>query len=155
MSDTTADGTVETPKDVDWEARARKAEAKIVADKKATEEPKTTEPTPEVKDTPNFMTRQDFEAERFFEQNTDLVEHKEYIMGKVTQGNTFDEAKFLAKLKDPTIENRKKTKQSNFTTWEAPIEKQSFTVDQLSEMDQDDYNKAMDLVESGKAKRVS
>jgi len=36
MSEQIADGTVETP--IDWEARALKAEAKIVADKKAATE---------------------------------------------------------------------------------------------------------------------
>ena len=154
MSDNNADGTVETPSVEDLQAKLLKAEAKIVDMKKS-----STPETPEVKveevktpETPNFMTRQDFEAERFFENNKDYTEHKDFILEKVSMGNSFHEAKALAKLKDSTIENRQKTKQSNFTTWEVPIDKQSFTMDQLWDMSQDDYNRAMDLVDSGKAK---
>ncbi len=55
MSEQIADGTVETP--IDWEARALKAEAKIVADKKAT----TTENYTESKEVvePKGLTAED------------------------------------------------------------------------------------------------
>ncbi len=55
MSDKIADGTVETP--IDWEARALKAEAKIVADKKATTTEISTEPKEVVE--PKGLTAED------------------------------------------------------------------------------------------------
>lgn len=55
MSEQIADGTVETP--IDWEARALKAEAKIIADKKAKEEQVITEPEEVVE--PKGLTAED------------------------------------------------------------------------------------------------
>jgi hypothetical protein len=77
------DGSTETPK-IDWEARALKAEAKIIADKKAHEPSQTGTVTtnseiPVDTNTPNYMTREDFEKEKFFEANTELSEHKDTI----------------------------------------------------------------------------
>jgi hypothetical protein len=80
MSENNADGTVETP--IDWEARAKKAEAKIVADKQSNKETPEVVETPEVKpatDTPDFMTREDYQKEEFFKNNTELAEHKDTI----------------------------------------------------------------------------
>jgi hypothetical protein len=91
MTNEDAGGTVETPTidelttqlTAEKEARA-KAEAKIVDMKKASKEttPKTKETTvkevPEV-DTSKFMTKEDFEKEKFFESNPELVEHKDTI----------------------------------------------------------------------------
>ena len=156
MSDTNVGGTTETPDVIDWEARAKKAEAKIVSDRKANEDQTIPETIPEVKEvqTNTFMTRDDYQAEEFFKNNADLSEHKDYIMEKVSKGNSFDEAKALAKLKDPTIENRKKAKQANFTAWETPVELKSFSMETLEDknLSQADYNRIMDMVDSGKAK---
>ena len=160
MSDTTVVETTDETQTVDWEARALKAEAKIVKDKKA--EPSTTETTTdevkteEVKapDTQNFMTKDDFEANEFFKDNKDLAEHKEALTEIVSRGNSWEDAKYLLEKKDPTILNRKTTKQSNFTTWDTPKTDYTFTEAQLwdDNLSQDDYNKMMKLVDEGKAK---
>ena len=157
MSENTADGTVETPTVEDLQAKLAKAEAKIVDMKKSsTKEPEVKEVTPETTEKPvetnNFMTREDYESEEFFKNNNELKEHKDYILEKVSKGNTWEEAKALLKLKDPTIENREKTKQSNFTYWDVPVDKTTFTEAQLWDMTQEDYNRAMDAVDAGKAK---
>jgi hypothetical protein len=118
-----ADGTVETPSveelttqlNAEKEARA-KAEAKIIDMKKSTKETKEEVKKAQPKtENSNFMTREDYIAEEFFKQNSDLVEHKETLTELVEKGNSWEDAKFLLERKDPTIANRKIANQANFT----------------------------------------
>ena len=153
------DGSTETPK-IDWEARALKAEAKIIADKKATTTSQTetvTQETPKeevVTNTNNYMTRDDFEKEKFFEANSELVEHKDKINEYVSKGYSLQDAKTVLLSQDETIKARKVSTQTNFTSWEPSFD-QTFTREQLADMSQNDYNKAKDLLDSGKAKLTS
>ena len=81
MSENNADGTVETPLEVELKAKLKKAEAKIVEQKKSTKEEVTDEPAKE--EPTASMTRDDFdkryEERKFFENNPDLAEFKESI----------------------------------------------------------------------------
>lgn len=161
MSETTADGTVETP-NIDWEARAKKAEAKIVDMKKTPEDQAEVEEATEVTKVAEVansnLTRDDldkyYEERTFFESNPDLSEHKEQLNKYVDTGLSFKQAKVLLEQADPTINNRKTTKQSNFTAGDTPKDVQVFTTEQLGDpnLSQKDYNRAMELVDSGKAK---
>lgn len=128
MSDINADGTVETPTVEELQARLQKAEAKIVDLKKTptkeitpVETPKNPKPTDN-----NFMTREDYDKERFFENNKDLVEHKDKINEYISKWNSLDDAKFLIerdiKAVDPTIANRKIANNSDFTSWDIPVD---------------------------------
>ena len=150
MSENLADGTVETP--IDWEARAKKAEAKIVADKQSKKETTPEVITPEVKteDTSNFMTRADFEKDKFFESNPNLVDHKESINELVSKWYSLDDAKTVTLAKDTTIASRQNTQNSNFTAWAADFSKATYTTDELTNLPQNEYNKVIELSKQGK-----
>ena len=151
MSDINADGTVETPTIEELQAKLVKAEWKIVEMKKTSKETKVVEtPKTETTDTPNFMTREDFEQEKFFEQNPWLVEHKESISEKVSKGYTLEDAKTVLLSQDKTIEARKNTQNSNFTTWTPDFNKSSYTIEDLEKLPQWEYNKIMELKKQGK-----
>lgn len=144
---------VSTENTIDWEARAKKAEAKIVDMKnnqtetvKAEETPKT-EPAVE---THNYMTRADFEKEKFFEANSELVEHKDKINEYVSKGYSLEDAKTVLLAKDETIANRKTTQNSNFTDWVADIQQTSYTREELWDLPQAKYNEVMKLRKEGK-----
>ena len=157
MSNDTEGGASETPTVEDLQARLAKAEWKIVEMKKSNKS--TTEETTDISKgettTPNFGADdfdKRYEERKFFETNPDLSEYKEQLNEYVSKGLTFNDAKVLLEKNDQTINNRKTTKQANFTTGDVPVDKQNFSMDQLWDMSQWDYNKAMDLVDSGKAK---
>ncbi len=147
--------TTETSeKVIDWEARAKKAEAKI-QDIKNSETPKgeVKEETP-VTETP-IVKPEDmekfYEERKFFENNPDLVEHKEKLKEYNEKGLSWDKARKLVEDDDPTIANRKVAKQINFTSWEVPSDA-TVTNKQLEDMSQEEYTKARDLMKAGKLK---
>lgn len=107
---------VSTENTIDWEARAKKAEAKIVDMK--TNQPETR--TEEVKTEPvvqdnNYMTREDYQKEEFFKNNPELAEHKDIINEKVSNGYSLEDAKTVVIAQDSTIQARKTTQNANFT----------------------------------------
>ena len=103
------------------EARAKKAEAKIVADKKSNDTTEATEAKTENETTSevNTFNESNFDtlyAERkFFEANPTMNEHRDTLNSYVAKGLSHEQAKTLLEQEDPTINNRKTTKQSNFT----------------------------------------
>jgi hypothetical protein len=109
-----AGGTVETPK-IDWEARAMKAEAKIVDMKTNQPETKTEEVKTEPVTNNNFMTREDYQKEEFFKNNPELSEHKDIINEKVSKGYSLEDARTVLLSQDETIQARKITQNTNFT----------------------------------------
>lgn len=127
-----ADGTVETP--IDWEARAMKAEAKIVDMKTNQKKSEEKKETPKEVDT-NFMTREDFEKEKFFDNNPDLVEHKENIDNLVSKWYSLKDAKIVILEEDKTIKARQTTKNSNFTNWEIAADwGQTYTQEEVANL---------------------
>lgn len=145
------DGTTETP--IDWEARAKKAEAKIVDIKTNQKETPKAEEAIEAKttvDTPNFMTREDFEQEKFFEQNEWLLDHRDKIKEYVSKWYSLDDAKTVLLSKDKTIEARKNTQNSNFTAWTPDFNKSTYTMDDLKNLSQNEYNQVIKLKAEGK-----
>ena len=150
MSTENAEVPVETTETIDWEQRAKKAEAKIVDMKKSVtpEEPKVEEtPKPEG----NFMTREDYEAEKFFESNPDMVEYKDKITEYTSKGIWFDKAKLLVEADDETIKNRKVASQTNFTSWDAP-ESTIYTQEQVSKMPIEQRKQIWGQAKAGKVK---
>lgn len=159
MVENIADGTDKTPTVEDLQARLNKAEAKIV-DLKNTPtkevEVEVKEEISETKTETNWLSRDELEKfyteKKFYETNPELSEHKEQLSELTSKGLSFEDAKYLLQKKDPTIAARQKTQQSNFTAWETPVDVTSFSKEQLWAMSQEDYNKARDLIDAGKAK---
>ena len=109
---------VSTENTIDWEARAKKAEAKIVDMKTNQTETTTTKETPKtepVVDNNNYMTREDYQKEEFFKNNPELAEHKDIINEKVSNGYSLEDAKTVILAQDSTIQARKTTQNANFT----------------------------------------
>ena len=166
MTNEDAGGTVETPTidelttqlTAEKEARA-KAEAKIVDMKKTSKEttPKTKETTvkevPEV-DTSKFMTKEDFEKEKFFESNPELVEHKDTINEYVSKWYSLEDAKVVVISKDSTIQARANTNNSNFTDWMSWGGTKTYSWEDLYKLWQKDpalKRQAMEDIAAGKA----
>lgn len=122
MSTENAEVTVETTETIDWEQRAKKAEAKIV-DMKKSVTPKE-ESTEEVKtETTGFdeeAFERKYEEKKFFEANPDMLEYKDKLAEYTSKGIWFKEAKILVENSDETIANRKVASQINFTSWDTP-----------------------------------
>ena len=106
---------VSTENTIDWEARAKKAEAKIVDMKTNQTETKTEDVKTETVTDNNYMTREDYQKEEFFKNNPELAEHKDIINEKVSAGYTLEDAKTVLLAQDKTIEARKVAQNSNFT----------------------------------------
>lgn len=117
MSTENAEVPVETTETIDWEQRARKAEAKIV-DMKKSVTPKEEEPNEEKPQ--EAMTKDQLEAfyaeKKFFENNPDMMEYKDKITEYTSKGIDFEKAKLLVEADDETIRNRKVASQMNFTS---------------------------------------
>ncbi len=140
MSEEIAEVSVETT-EVDWQERAKKAEAKIVELKQSKQE------VPQIDDT--FLDKK-LEERDFFKSNPDLNEHRDKILDYTSKGISFEKAKTLIEMDDPTIVSRKVSQHANFTSWEIPVSN-TFTRDQLASMSQSEYNRAKDLIDAGKA----
>jgi len=144
---------VSTENTIDWEARALKAEAKIIADKKASEpsQEETKEVEVKTETTNNYMTREDFEKERFFDANKELVEHKDSINELVSKGYTLEDARTVTLAKDPTIQARQDSSKSNFTNWSAWGGTKSYTQEQLQKLPHSEKMQALRDISLGKA----
>lgn len=149
MSEEIAVDTVETTEtpDIDWEARAKKAEAKIVELKKTGTQ---TQEEPQA-----GLSKQELEAfyneKKFFESNPDMSEYKDKLSEYTSKGLSWEEARVLVEKQDPSFENRKVSQKMNFTAWDIPVDN-VVTKEMLAQADQNEYNRLMDMVESGKAK---
>lgn len=157
MSENVAGGTVETPEtEINWEERAKKAEAKIVELKKT---PKETTPEAEpVKEEPKGMSTDDFNAmyeeRKFFENNSELAEHKDTLKDLVSKGNSWEDAKFLLERRDPTIAARQNTNSMDMSWDLYTPEKTTYTeseVEAIADKDQAAYNALMEKVDKGEA----
>jgi len=124
-----------------------KAQHKIVAQKKADKVVNTTETTGNNKEDFNKF----YQEQRFFEENKHLEEHKDYILELTSKGNSFEDAKYLAEKKDPTIQNRATAQKTNFTSWTPDFSQTSYTQAELASKSQSEYNHIMKLREQGKA----
>jgi len=159
MSDSNVGDTtknIETEdKVIDWEARAKHAEARIQSIRNTStqdedEEDNVVENKSNSFDENTYMKLR--EEEKFFDANPDMLEYKEKVLARVAKWNSFKEAKALVELDDETIANRKTAQNTNFTSGDTPNELVSIKKSDLWDMSQEKYNKAMDAIESGKAK---
>lgn len=154
MSTENAEVTVETTETIDWEQRAKKAEAKIV-DMKKSVTPKE-ESTEEVKtETTGFdeeAFERKYEEKKFFEANPDMLEYKDKLAEYTSKGIWFKEAKILVENSDETIANRKVASQINFTSWDTTQAQATYTRADLENMTQSEYNNVKALQEQGKVK---
>ena len=106
MSEEIAEVSVETT-EVDWQERARKAEAKIVELKQSKQE------VPHIDDT--FLDKK-LEERDFFKANPEFQEHREKIVEYTSKGISFETAKAEIERLDPTIVSRKVSQHANFTS---------------------------------------
>lgn len=144
---------VSTENTIDWEARALKAEAKIISDKKTNQtETTTTQELPKTEPVVdnNYMTREDYQKEEFFKSNPELLEHKDTINEKVSNWYSLEDAKIVLMSQDKTIEARKNTQNSNFTAWTPNFTKTEYSISDLEAMPQAQYEQVMKANEEGK-----
>lgn len=147
--------TVETlTAKLEAEAKARaKAEAKIVDMKKSTTPEVKEEPKEEVKATgfDEDAFEKKYEEKKFFESNPDMIEYKDKLTEYTSKGIWWKEAKLLVESSDETIANRKVASQTNFTSWDKPIDiVTQMTKADLENLSQTEYNRAMELRKEGK-----
>jgi len=145
----TTDAEVTYEQAMAWKKEAdglKKAEQAVVKLKKQLKDKS------EVKeiDTSKYITKDEAELDRFLIKNPDLEDYKEDLSTYVAKWLSLKQAGKLVESDDKTIANRKKTNSLNLTDWESGW-KSSFSVSELEKMKQADYNKAMDLIDSGKA----
>lgn len=156
MSEEFADGTVETPnEEVNWEERAKKAEAKIVELKKT---PKEVEPTGK-KETE--IQKENFdesiidamlERKDFIKSNPELVWFEDRLKELTSSGFTLQEAKWAILAGNPELANRQKTNSMSMT-WEAfSSDKTVYTQDELVKIAKENqqlYNKLTERLDKG------
>ena len=121
--------------------------------KKTSKETTTTVDTPNtetVAETHNFMTREDYKKEEFFKNNPELLEHKDAINEKVSNWYSLEDARTVTLAKDPTIEARKNTQNSNFTTWTPDFTRTEYNISDLENMPQAQYEQVMKAQEEWK-----
>jgi len=87
----------------------------------------------------------------FYKENPNLSEYKDKINKFTSKGLTHEQAMKLVIDEDSTIAARQTTNNSNFTATTTVTEAPNYTKDDLWNMNQAEYKKAMSLVESGKA----
>lgn len=141
---------VSTENTIDWEARAKKAEAKIVDMKTNQPETKTEEVKTEPVTNNNFMTREDYQKEEFFKNNPELSEHKDIINEKVSKGYSLEDAKTVLLSQDETIQARKITQNTNFTAWSPDFSRTEYNISDLENMPQAQYEQVMKAQEEWK-----
>lgn len=125
-----------------------KAQHKIIQEKKAKKEL----PTSNWLDDEQFAKL--YQEQKFFEENPDMLEHKDKIKEYTSKDLTHKQAMKLVIEENPDIINRQTIQKSNFTAWSPDIWKTSFTKEDLSNMNYPEYKKAMWLIESWKAVKV-
>lgn len=137
---------------IEWKKKAErleKAEKTLVEQKRKLKEL-------EKSDTPSkakYLTEQDLEVRDFIKSNPTLNEYRSELETYLKKDIPLEEAKLLIENKDRTIKNRQTISQSRISDGESPSAT-TFTRDQLASMSRADYNRAMDLIDSGKAIKV-
>jgi hypothetical protein len=129
---------------MEWKQKAErleKAEKKLVELKKSAKESKPAD---------DVYTKQDALVDRFILKNPDLEGHEESLKEYLKKGIELEDARILVENKDKTIKNRQKAEEMSVTSSEA-TPKSTYSKSDLENMSQDDYNRAMDAIEKGKA----
>ena len=93
------------------------------------------------------------QEERFYQDNPSLAEYKEELNKYTSKGLSFDQAKILLEKEDPAIVNKNKTNSLWVTQW-VNVSENVYSDEQLTNMSQADYNRAMWDIESWKAKLI-
>lgn len=141
MSEEIAEVSVETT-EVDWQERAKKAEAKIVELKQSKQE------VPQIDDT--FLDKK-LEERDFFKSNPDLNEHRDKILDYTSKGISFEKAKTLVEMDDPTIVSRKVSQHANFTSWEVPMSN-AISQEEIAKLPLERRAKVYQDIKAGKVK---
>lgn len=159
MSDNDAGGAVENPnEEINWEERAKKAEAKIVDLKKSSKE--VTEQKEETPEAPKEALDESsiqriLATEKYLDANPELRDHKELFNKLTSSGElTEDGAKAAILAQNPEIVNRQKTNSMSITGDIVTPEKSTYTMDEVKQIawnNQNAYNALMDRVDKGEA----
>lgn len=157
MSNSNVDDTtknIETEgKVIDWEARAKHAEARVQSIRNASTLEEEKEDVVVENNSPWFdedAFEKKYAEKRFFETNPEMSEYKEQISEYVAKWISYDKAKALVEIDEPSIKNRKVAQNTNFTAWDANYQTTSYTMAELAALPQSEYNKVIALKEQGK-----
>lgn len=112
---------------------------------------------PEVKNEWVGISQEDvkrlLDEEKFYSNNPGLSEYREELNKYTSKGLSYDQAKTLLEQDDPAIINKTKTNSLGVTAWVNTSENVYSDV-ALAEMTQEQYNKAMNDIESWSAKLI-
>jgi len=126
------------------EASLKKAEESVIKHKRMQKEPAvSTDP----------YTREDAVIDKLVSKHPNLEGYEQDLRQYVASGLSLDDAKLLVENKDKSIVNKQKLSASNVSNSAGlPSVAQAYSKADLIKLSQTDYNKAMDAIESGKAK---
>lgn len=91
-----------------------------------------------------------YEEKQFFEKRPEMSEYKEQLNEFTSKWLTFEQAEKLVRDANPDIVARQNTQKSNFTAWTPDFNKSSYSMDDLKNLPQNEYNKVMELNAQGK-----
>ncbi len=95
------------------------------------------------------LTKQDLDVIRFIDKNPGYEWKETEIKSLLKKGLSMEQVKKLVEP-DKTEENREKTKSASITTWESWWDKTTYSMSELENMSQAEYEKVMDLVDKKK-----
>lgn len=141
MSEEFADGSVETPnEEINWEERAKKAEAKIVDLKKT---PKEVETPKEAEVFDESSVKEILARERFLDKNPEIRDFEEDFIKFTSSWLTEAQAKSAILASNPEIVNREKTNSMGINGTPPSPDKTVFTEEEflhIAKNDQQSYN---------------
>ena len=110
-------------------------------------------------DTPSYFWKEDVQKmlteERFYLDNPTMAEHKEAIEKFTSNGLSHADAMTLVMSNDSTIQARKDTSNSNFTSWSAWVGEKTYSQEDLYKMPHAQKMQALRDINAGKAKQTA
>ena len=123
-----------------------KAEAKIVELKKSGKSAPASEE--------GWYTRMDAKIDKFIAKNPSLEGYESELRAYLDKGVDIEEAKILVENKDKSIKARAQAERASISGSEGSHKSLTvYTAEMLDSLSQTEYNRAMGLIESGKARR--
>lgn len=89
------------------------------------------------------------ELDNYLKTNN-LSEYKELFVEYTSKWLSLEDAEVLLKRKDPSIANREIANKTNFTSGEFSSWKTTYSMDDLKNLSQFEYNKVMEMKQQGK-----
>ena len=135
---------------VDWKARALKAEEKIVSSKR---EAKKSKPNAEPNDYESIIEKKFIERE-FYKENPEANELKDKIDEFVEKGVSHSDALFLLTRDNQEAQVNQQHANATVISWTVKTDSAEVTRDDLGKLSQSEYNVMRWKIDSGEVKLV-